>query len=377
MEVTARAVGKAKALAVVRTTFGIRDLKMLQNPEAADSKAWLDWSTGAPVKHQLPNPPPERKYLIQINGRRIFARGGNWIPCDLLYGRPRQPAYEHLIRLAAQANYNLFRVWGGGLIDKPEFFELCDRYGITLFQEFPNGGPRLRETDEALAITGREARQILPLLMNHPCIVRYGGGNEWYRDAKTSRQMEQLRKICNEMDPTRPFHDPDPECIAQRHGPHGYEWNQHYRTYNTGQPLTGGPDNPLEWTEYGAAGAASVETLKSIMPAEALWPIRADDPYWIWHKAFHAFGADNWMGSAQYLHLFGELPDLETTVLASHDPTLLRPGEFIKNKRVLCPEWHLQGHLRLQCRAVTLPLTHLSRLPCLRTDSRDHLNAWS
>lgn len=317
LEVSVQTTDGSRTLDHATATFGIRDLKMLQNPEAADEVAYIDYGTGSAVTHRLPWPPPERKYLIQINGRRMFARGGNWIPCDLLYGRPRQPDYEHLIRLAVQANFNLFRVWGGGLIDKPEFFEMCDRYGIMLFQEFPSGGPRLPETDQGLAITEREVRQILPLLMNHPCIVRYGGGNEMYINAKTSRQMAQLRKICNETDPTRPYHDPDPECIAQRHGPHSYEWNQHYRTYNTGYPLTTGPDNPLEWTEYGASGAASVETLERIMPAEHLWPIRPSDPYWTWHKAFGAYGADNWMGSAQYLHLFGELPDLETTVRAS------------------------------------------------------------
>lgn len=317
LEVSVHAADGSRRLDHATTTLGIRDLKMLQNPEAADNVEYFDYSTAPALTHRLPQPAPERKYLIQINGRRIFARGGNWIPCDLLYGRPRLPTYEHLIRLAAQANFNLFRVWGGGLIDKPEFFELCDRYGIMLFQEFPNGGPRLPETDEGLAITAREVRQLLPLLMSHPCVVRYGGGNEMYLDAKTSRQMAQLRKICNETDPTRPFHDPDPECIAQRHGPHSYEWNQHYRTYNTGSPLTAGPDNPLEWTEYGASGAASVETLQRIMPSEALWPVRGDNPYWIWHKAFQAYGADNWMGSAQYLHLFGELPDLETTVRVS------------------------------------------------------------
>lgn len=317
LEVTAQPADGGAILDRVRTPFGIRDLKMLQNPEAADNTEYIDYSTDNPVTRQLPAPPPDRKYLIQINGRRIFARGGNWIPCDLLYGRPRKPFYEHLLRSAAEANYNLLRVWGGGLIDKPEFFELCDRYGIMLFQEFPNAGARLAETDEALAITAREVRQILPRLMNHPSIVRYGGGNEWYRDAKNSRQMAQLRTICNEIDPTRPYHDPDPETIAQRHGPHAYDYPQHYVTYNTGRPLTAGPDNPIEWTEYGAAGAASVETLKSIMPAEALWPIRPDNPYWIWHKAFNAYGADNWMGSVQYRRLFGELPDLETTVRCS------------------------------------------------------------
>ncbi len=317
LTVTARPLGGDRELDRIATTFGIRDLQMLPNPESPDNQVYIDYTTDRAVSHKLPQPPPERRYLIQINGRRIFGRGGNWIPCDLLYGRPRGAFYERLIRQAAQANFNLFRMWGGGLIEKPEFYELCDRYGIMLFQEFPNAGARLPETDEALAIAAEETRQILPLLINHPCIVRYGGGNEWYRNAENSRQMAQLRRICHELDPTRPFHDPDPECIAQRHGPHGYDWAQHYRTYNTGYPLTAGPDNPLEWTEYGASGAASVETLRQIIPTEHLWPIQPSDPYWGWHKAFGAYGADNWMASAQYHHLFGDLPDLETTVRCS------------------------------------------------------------
>lgn len=333
-----RSVGGTRVLDRVATTFGIRDLQMLPNPEVPDNQLYIDYTTDAPVTHKLPQPPPERRYLIQINGRRIFARGGNWLPCDLLYGRPRQPAYEHLIRLAARANLNLFRVWGGGLIDRPVFYDLCDRYGIMLFQEFPNAGVRLPETEEALAISGQETREVLPLLMNHPCIVRYGGGNEWYRNAENSRQMAQLRRICNELDPTRPYHDPDPECIAQRHGPHGYEWAQHYQSYNTGYPLTGGPDDPLEWTEYGASGASGVETLRRIIPADHLWPVRPDDAYWIWHKAFRAYGGDNWMASAQYLHLFGELPDLETTVRCSQ--FVQAEGLRYANESMRRKQWH-------------------------------------
>ena len=325
----------------IEARFGIRDLKMLPNPLADDYTQYIDYSTDAPVVHRVGDPQPELNYLLQINGRRIFARGGNWIPCDLLYGRPRREFFQHRIRLAAAANYNLFRVWGGGLIDKPEFFELCDEYGIMLFQEFPNAGARLPEDDEALAIAARETRAVLPTMMNHPCIVRYAGGNEWYRDASNSRQMAQLRQICNEMDPTRPYHDPDPETIAQRHGPHGYDHATHYLTYNTGRPMTAGPDNPLEWTEYGASGAASVETLRRIIPAEHLWPIRASDPYWIWHKAFGAYGADNWMASAQYLQLFGELPDLETTVRCSQ--FVQAEGLRYANQAMRRFQWHRSG----------------------------------
>ena len=325
----------------IGTRFGIRDLKMLPNPLADDYNEYIDYSTDAPVVHRVPDPKPELRYLMQINGRKIFARGGNWIPCDLLYGRPRREFFEHRIRLAAEANFNLFRVWGGGLIDKPEFFELCDEYGIMLFQEFPNAGARLPENDQALEIAAEETRAVLPMMMNHPCIVRYAAGNEWYRDAGNSRQMAQLRRICNELDPTRPYHDPDPETIAQRHGPHGYDVATHYSTYNTGRPMTAGPNNPLEWTEYGASGAASVETLRRIIPADHLWPIRGSDPYWIWHKAFGAYGADNWMASAQYLQLFGDLPDLETTVRCSQ--FVQAEGLRYANQAMRRFQWHRSG----------------------------------
>lgn len=314
---TARPAPGGRILDRISTRFGIRDLRILANPESAENVEYIDYSTDTPVTKKLPQHPAPRKYLIEINGRRIFARGANWLPCDLLFGHARRSNYEHLVRLAASANFNLFRVWGGGLIEKEEFYDLCDHYGIMLFQEFPNAGPRLPETDEALAIAARETREVLPLLVNHPCIVRYGGGNEWYRTAKDSRQMAQLRRICNDFDPTRPYHDPDPEVIAQRHGPYSYDHALCYQTYNTGLPLTAGPADPLEWTEYGAAGASSVETLKRIIPVQSRWPVHESDPNWVWHNAFQAFGASNWLAPAEYKYLLGEMPDLETLVRCS------------------------------------------------------------
>lgn len=300
--------------------FGIRELKMLQNPRSPMERQYKDYNPdhepGRVLEFTDATKWPD--YLMQINGVSVMGMGANWIPADLLFGRVDEAQYEHLIRLAAAANMNLLRIWGGGLIEKKSFFELCDRYGIMLFSEFPNGGPRLPETDEALTITEQETRQLLPLMMNHPSVVRYGGGNEWYNNAGNSKQMAQLRKICNEVDPSRPFHDSDPETVGQRHGPHGYNYRAHYKTYNTGLPLdTSGPDDPREWTEYGTSGASSVETLKRIMPEANLFPIKPGDPYWQWHKGEGSYGADNWLASSQYKLLFGELPDLQTTVACS------------------------------------------------------------
>jgi len=322
LEIVAKAAHGGRELQLVRTRFGIRDLKVLANPQAADNRRYIHWHNVGRTDayselHVMPNPKPEQKYLMQINGRRIFARGGSWFASDLLFGRPRKPAYEYLIRSAAEANWNLFRVAGHGVVEKQVFYDLCDQYGIMLFSEFPNAGFKMHETDEALAVTAREAREILPLWMNHPSIVRYGGGNEQYIDGATSRQMAQLRAICNEVDPTRPFHDPDPETIGQRHGDYWYNDPAFYLNYRSPRLNSGGPDNPMEWTEFGVGGAASVETLKAIMPAEHLWPIRYDDPFWNFHKGVNAIGRDNWLGMPGFTRLFGEMPDLQTTVRCS------------------------------------------------------------
>mgnify|MGYP000963262801 FL=1 len=323
LEITASESRSGRQLHSVRTTFGIRDLQMVSNPEPFDPKnpMYRDWASGHTGVFPMPKDSlPEHKYLMQINGRRIFARGSNWIPCDLLYGRPRKQRYEYLVRSAAEANCNLLRVWGGGLIEKAEFLELCDQYGILLYYEFPWQGP-LNETDEALAIADRETREVLPLLMNHPSVVRYAGGNELYINANTSRQMAQLRAICNQLDPTRPFHDPDPETLFQRHGNYSYNDPNFYANYREPRLGHSGPANPMEWTEFGVAGAASVESLKAMMPVEDLWPVHAGNLNWIWHKGIDAYGPNNWLGKPGFVKLFGESPDL---------PALVRHSQFVQ-----------------------------------------------
>ncbi len=345
--VTAYDSEKNDQLDQISTIFGIRDLKMLVNPRSPE---YNDYTQYYPLSPDFAYKPPRiieitdstviPKYIMQINGKRIMGMGANWLPGDLLFGRTNKEFYEHLIRLAAKANFNLFRIWGGGIVEKQMFFDLCDRYGIMLFAEFPNGGIPLPENDQALKITASEIRQILPLMINHPCVVRYGGGNEWYTNDKNSRQMAQLRQICNEVDSTRPFHDPDPECVGQRHGPYEYENNTIYQVYNSGHPMNSGPDDPMEWTEYGVSGASSIKSLKRIMPEESLWPIELSDPYWIWHNGLGAFGETNqlWLLPSQYLNLFGNPSDLENTIRCSQ--FVQAEGLRYANQSMRRNQWH-------------------------------------
>ena len=70
-----------------------------------------------------------------VNGVPVFIRGGNWMGMDTLF-RGDENRYKNEVRMHKEMNLNLIRVWGGGLIERPEFYEACDEMGIMVMQEF-------------------------------------------------------------------------------------------------------------------------------------------------------------------------------------------------------------------------------------------------
>jgi beta-mannosidase len=77
-----------------------------------------------------------RSFTLIVNGQPIFAKGSNWIPADAFPTRISDAYLEGLIRSAAQTHQNMLRVWGGGFYEEERFYDLCDRYGILVWQEF-------------------------------------------------------------------------------------------------------------------------------------------------------------------------------------------------------------------------------------------------
>ena len=74
---------------------------------------------------------------LELNGRKIFAKGTNWVNPEIFPGTITRERYNELIDLAVEANFNMFRIWGGGIVNKESFFELCDEKGILVWEEFP------------------------------------------------------------------------------------------------------------------------------------------------------------------------------------------------------------------------------------------------
>ena len=77
-----------------------------------------------------------RSFTFVVNGQPIFAKGSDWIPADSFPTRLTDASLEGLIRSAADSHQNMLRVWGGGFYEEERFYDLCDRYGILIWQDF-------------------------------------------------------------------------------------------------------------------------------------------------------------------------------------------------------------------------------------------------
>jgi len=129
LSVTIRNSEDNTSLDQLSATFGIRELKMESNPGSPLMNRFIDYNPDYEPGRivEISDSISIAKYLIRINGFPIIGMGANWLPADLLFGRSDKADYEHLIRLAAEADRNLFRIWGGGIIEKQVFYDLCDR----------------------------------------------------------------------------------------------------------------------------------------------------------------------------------------------------------------------------------------------------------
>ena len=77
-----------------------------------------------------------KNFQFVVNGEPIFAKGANWIPSDTFVNRTSKEKLEYYIKSAADCNFNMIRVWGGGYYESEDFYDLCDEYGIIVWQDF-------------------------------------------------------------------------------------------------------------------------------------------------------------------------------------------------------------------------------------------------
>lgn len=118
-------------------------------------------------------------FAFKINGKRIFAKGGNWIPTDSFITRKTEKDIEYFVRSCFEANMNMIRVWGGGYYESDTFYRLCDKYGILVWQDFAFAcQPYPFYNEEYLSNVKDEVTSVVKRLRHHPSLCLWCGNNE-------------------------------------------------------------------------------------------------------------------------------------------------------------------------------------------------------
>ncbi len=117
-------------------------------------------------------------FYFKLNGQPLFMKGANYIPQDAFLPRVTDNQYEKLIEQVQDANMNMLRVWGGGIYEKDIFYELCDKNGILVWQDFMFAGSLYPNDSTFLENVKQEAKENVLRLRKHPSIALWCGNNE-------------------------------------------------------------------------------------------------------------------------------------------------------------------------------------------------------
>jgi beta-mannosidase len=257
--------------------IGFRSLEVLSAPDAA----------GRPL-------------TVRVNGCDIFCKGANWIPTDALPARQHQH-YESLILSAKAAHMNMLRVWGGGQFEGDVFYELCDRHGILVWQDFMFSCALYPADSDFLAEVSAEVTHQVKRLRDHACITLWCGDNEcvgalnWYEESRRLRdrylddwmQLDAIRgQAARAADPTRSYWPSSP-CAGP--GDFSDNWHEdscgdmHYWTvWHEGKSFEAYyAVKPRFCSEFGYQSFNSLESVRSYCPAEDM---RIDSPTMTFHQ---------------------------------------------------------------------------------------------
>lgn len=119
-----------------------------------------------------------RSFYFEINGVPLFAKGANYIPNDNFITRVSDAKYEHIIRSANDTHMNMLRVWGGGIYENDIFYDLCDKYGILVWQDFIFACSMYPGDEAFLSNVRQEIVDNVKRLRNHSSIAIWCGNNE-------------------------------------------------------------------------------------------------------------------------------------------------------------------------------------------------------
>ena len=242
----------------------------------------------------LPEKPGE--FAFAVNGEKIFVKGSNWVPLDALHSRDKQHL-QGALGMIADLNCNMLRCWGGNVYEDHDFFELCDRGGFLVWQDFALACALYPQTDAFAEEIRVEAEAVVRKLRNHPSLALWAGNNEiddacsgWFGirlDPNTDRLSRHvLPEVTRQFDPCRdylpssPYHSPAliQAGDAKHLMPEDHLWGP--RDDFKGKFYTTSPAHFVSETGY--HGCPDRKSLEQMMDPAHVWPWQ-DNEQWLTH----------------------------------------------------------------------------------------------
>ena len=139
-----------------------------------------------------------RSFCFNVNGVQIFAMGANYIPEDTIYSFISKEKIDYLLKSAVRCNYNTIRVWGGGYYPSDTFYELCDEYGLIVWQDLMFACNIYELTEDFRKSVEAEVYDNISRIRHHACLGLICGNNElelaWTEWDEVKYHSEALRQ---------------------------------------------------------------------------------------------------------------------------------------------------------------------------------------
>jgi beta-mannosidase len=226
-------------------------------------------------------------FELQINDQRIWVRGANWIPAHTSISTVGRDLYEARIQDAIDANMNLLRVWGGGIFENNEFYEICDREGILVWQDMLFACAAYPEYESFKDLISAEVSHATERLGHHASLSVWNGSNEniwgffdwgWKedlagRDWGLGLYLGLIPELLQDFDGSRPYQPSSPYSQNMDVHPNdpSFGTSHMWEPWNRQDYLTYLDFVPRFATEYGYQSPASWSTMKKAIGADQLW----------------------------------------------------------------------------------------------------------
>ena len=238
-----------------------------------------------------------KEFAFCVNGVKIFAMGGNYIPEDCIYSRITPEVQKYLLESCKRANFNCVRVWGGGYYPSDHFYDLCDEMGLIVWQDLMFACNVYDLTKEFEDNITKEITENVKRLRHHASLALWCGNNEMEMFVK---QGTWVTKPTEMRDYLFMYERIIPEVLSE-YDPDTFYW--------PASPSSGGSfDEPND-------------------------PNRGDVHYWeVWHgnKPFSEYRKYFFRYASEFG--FQSFPSVKTLETVTDDPKELNPFSYVMEK---------------------------------------------